>query len=60
MTAGPDGYPKWHSVDLNYPLRGWERHDCAAKYRFQRKRAPEAASAKINPILEVPKEIMGQ
>jgi hypothetical protein len=27
-----NGHPKWKSVDLEYPLRGWEQYDCVRKY----------------------------
>ena len=27
-----NGHPKWKSVDLDAPLKGWEQYDCVAKY----------------------------
>ena len=27
-----NGHPKWKSVDMEYPLRGWEQYDCVRKY----------------------------
>ncbi|MDJ0784742.1 MAG: TAXI family TRAP transporter solute-binding subunit [Desulfosarcinaceae bacterium] len=55
-----NGHPKWQSVDLEYPLRGWEQYDCVTKYLVQQKQRPADASVQINPILEAVKEIMGQ
>jgi len=26
-----NGHPKWKSVDLNFPLKGWEQYDCVKK-----------------------------
>ena len=34
-----NGHQKWKSVDLNYPLRGWEQYDCVKKI-----------SCKTNPV----------
>ncbi len=53
------GYPKWKSVDLNYPLKGWEQYDCVKKYLKRPARAsPDKAS--INPVLDAIKDILGQ
>jgi hypothetical protein len=30
LTA--NGHPKWKSVDLDYPLEGWDQYDCVRKY----------------------------
>src|ERR671935_650163 len=27
-----NGHPKWKTVDLDYPLKGWEQYDCVRKY----------------------------
>ena len=27
-----NGHPKWKSVDLHFPLKGWEQYDCVKKY----------------------------
>jgi TRAP transporter TAXI family solute receptor len=54
-----NGHSKWRSVDLDYPLKGWEQYDCV-KNRLQKKRAIKKSSAEINPILEAVKDILGQ
>ena len=38
-----NGHPKWKSVDLDYPLRGWEQYDCVRKYLGKPVRAPAGA-----------------
>ena len=54
------GHPKWKSVDLDFPLRGWEQYDCVKKYLVKKKPAPKKSSDEINPILEAVKNILGQ
>ena len=54
-----NGHSKWRSVDLDYPLRGWEQYDCV-KNRLQKKRTVRKSPAEINPILEAVKDILGQ
>jgi hypothetical protein len=55
-----NGHPKWKSVDLNFPLRGWEQYDCVKKYLAKPTQVPRKASPEINPILEAVKDMMGQ
>ncbi len=51
-----NGHPKWNSVDLNYPLKGWEQYDCVLKYQtgLQRKYPDE----EVNPVLEAIKNML--
>jgi TRAP transporter TAXI family solute receptor len=54
-----NGHPKWKSVDLDYPLKGWEQYDCVRRYLG--KPAPGAAgprSADINPVMEAVKQML--
>ena len=56
-----NGHPKWKSVDLEYPLKGWEQYDCARKYLG--KAIPSAArprSAEANPVMEAIKDMLSQ
>ena len=53
-----NGHSKWKSVDLDYPLKGWEQYDCVKKYLARKPRVPEKSSVEINPILEAVKEIL--
>ena len=55
-----NGHSKWNSVDLNFPLQGWDQYDCVKKYIAERTQAPPKPSAEINPILEAVKDILGQ
>lgn len=55
-----NGHPKWRSVELSAPLKGWEQYDCVRKYL--RKPGDPPASAKTadpNPILDAIKQILG-
>ena len=54
-----NGHSKWKSVDLDYPLKGWEQYDCV-KVRLPKKQAINASPAEVNPILEAVKDILGQ
>jgi TRAP transporter TAXI family solute receptor len=55
-----NGHPKWKSVDLDFPLRGWEQYECVKKYLSKTtRRAPEKA-AEINPILDAVKQVLGR
>jgi uncharacterized protein len=54
-----NGHPKWKSVDLDAPLKGWEQYDCVAKYL--RKPGQPAAAAKSsggNPVMDAIKELL--
>ncbi len=56
-----NGHPKWKSVDLEYPLKGWEQYDCVRRYLGGRA-APAstaATSASGNPVMDVIKQILG-
>lgn len=59
-----NGHPKWKSVDLNYPLKGWEQYDCVKKY-LTKKVQPNApaltkSTGEINPIMDAVKEMLGK
>ncbi len=54
------GHTKWKSVDLNYPLRGWDQYDCVKKYLARSTLVTKNPSNEINPILEAVKDILGQ
>lgn len=54
-----NGHPKWNSVDLKYPLKGWEQYDCVRNYRGKVKtKVAPAKSSEINPVLQAIKEIL--
>lgn len=54
-----NGHSKWTSVDLDYPLKGWEQYDCV-KIRLPKKQDIKISPAEVNPILEAVKDILGQ
>lgn len=56
-----NGHPKWKSVDLDYPLRGWEQYDCVRKYLGKAVGpAPKAASSPAsNPVMDTIKQVLG-
>lgn len=50
-----NGHPKWKRVDLNYPLKGWEQHECVRKYVGRRPgegESPAASTAEPNPVAD--------
>lgn len=54
-----NGHPKWNSVDLDYPLKGWEQYDCVKNYGGKTKRLiKQNATNETNPVLEAMKEIL--
>ena len=55
------GHPKWKSVDLNAPLKGWEQYDCVAKY-LRKPGQPAAAVKKSdgNPVMDAIKELLNE
>jgi len=55
-----NGHPKWKSVDLDFPLRGWEQYDCVRKYLSKTAQRPPEKAAEINPILDAVKQVLGR
>jgi TRAP transporter TAXI family solute receptor len=54
-----NGHPKWKSVDLEYPLKGWEQYDCVKNFAGKsKKQVKPIKTGEINPILEAIKEIL--
>lgn len=54
-----NGHSKWDSVDLEYPLKGWEQYDCVKNFSGKsRKRVKKTRPHEINPLLEAIKEIL--
>jgi TRAP transporter TAXI family solute receptor len=56
-----NGHPKWKSVDLKYPLRGWDQYDCVRKHLGTAAEAARATPTPIagNPVMEAIKQILG-
>jgi uncharacterized protein len=53
-----NGHSKWKSVDLEFPLKGWEQYDCV-KSRLQHRRVVQKPAAELNPIMKAVKDILG-
>lgn len=58
-----NGHPKWKSVDLNYPLKGWEQYDCVRRHLARSPAAPAPTApakppAAINPVMDAVKQML--
>jgi uncharacterized protein len=55
-----NGHPKWKTVDLNYPLKGWEQYDCVRKYlgKAGGPTTPTKSPAS-NPVMDAIKQMLG-
>jgi hypothetical protein len=53
-----NGHSKWKSVNLDFPLKGWEQYDCV-KSRIQKAQYIKKSPAEVNPILKAVKDILG-
>lgn len=52
-----NGHPKWKSVDLEYPLKGWEQYDCVKKRLHTTPMVP-LVKEEDNPILDAIKDML--
>lgn len=58
-----NGHPKWKTVDLNFPLKGWEQYDCVRKHLGKSIEAgprTAATSGEANPIMDAIRQILGE
>lgn len=57
-----NGHPKWTSVDLEFPLKGWEQYDCVRRFLVKPGAAPAPArpAGEVNPIMEAVKDILNR
>jgi TRAP transporter TAXI family solute receptor len=57
-----NGHPKWKSVDLDAPLKGWEQYDCVAKYLRKPGGQPAATlkPAGSNPVMDAIKDLLNE
>ncbi len=54
-----NGHPKWNSVDLQYPLKGWEQYDCVTNFRgTSNTPASKKVPHEINPVMQAIKEML--
>ena len=52
-----NGHAKWKSVQLDYPLKGWEQYDCVRK-ALKRTSTRSAARSVPNPVLDAIKDAL--
>lgn len=53
-----NGHPKWKTVNLEYPLKGWDQYDCVKKYLNKPLTTASERASGINPVLEAIKQIL--
>lgn len=52
-----NGHPKWKSVDLNVPVKGWEQYDCVRRAIQSAKRSAPQTPRDVNPVLDAIKKM---
>ncbi|HXJ82072.1 MAG TPA: TAXI family TRAP transporter solute-binding subunit [Candidatus Methylomirabilis sp.] len=53
-----NGHPKWKSVDLDAPLKGWEQYDCVTRALGRRDRSNTAKPPGDNPVMDAIREML--
>ena len=52
-----NGHPKWKTVDLNAPVKGWEQYDCVKKYLQPSQRPVVEKPRDANPVMDAIKKM---
>ena len=55
-----NGHPKWKSVNLEFPLKGWDQYDCVRKYLQKptaRVSSPQKSS-EIYPVMDAIRDML--
>ena len=52
-----NGHPKWKSVDLNSPVKGWEQYDCVRKSIQPSQRGAPEKPREVNPVMDAIKKM---
>jgi len=56
-----NGHPKWKSVDLQAPLKGWEQYDCVSQRLGKGGRSSTAVKPSGgNPVMDAVKEMLSE
>jgi TRAP transporter TAXI family solute receptor len=58
-----NGHPKWQSVDVEAPLRGWEQYDCVRRYLGKPAGPgdrPAPSRQVLNPVFEAIKNVLDE
>ena len=55
-----NGHAKWKSVNLEFPLKGWDQYDCVRKYlqKATTKAAGPQKSSEINPVMDAIRDML--
>ena len=54
-----NGHPKWKTVDLNAPLKGWEQYDCVSRALGRKDRPGTAAKpGGDNPVMDAIRDML--
>jgi uncharacterized protein len=55
-----NGHPKWKSVDLNAPVKGWEQYDCVKKVLQPSQRPVPEKTRDTNPVMDAIKKMFSE
>jgi hypothetical protein len=55
-----NGHPKWKSVDLNIPVKGWDQYDCVKKALHRSQVSTSSTPTGVNPILDAIKKMFSE
>ncbi len=55
-----NGHPKWKSVDLNAPVKGWEQYDCVKKVLQPSQRPAAERTRDTNPVMDAIKKMFSE
>jgi len=55
-----NGHPKWKSVDLNFPLKGWEQYDCVKKAILPPQPSASEKPREANPVMDAIKKMFSE
>ena len=54
-----NGHPKWKTVDLNAPLKGWEQYDCVSRALGRKDRPGTTAKPTgDNPVMDAIRDML--
>jgi TRAP transporter TAXI family solute receptor len=53
-----NGHPKWKSVDLDAPLKGWEQYDCVSRVLGRKGPSATPKPASENPVMDAIREML--
>jgi TRAP transporter TAXI family solute receptor len=54
-----NGHPKWRTVDLDFPLKGWEQYECVRRH-LRKPMLTARPKSSANPVLDAIKDMLGE